>query len=290
MAFDLQSLLVRFLQLYRLDPGGLEHLLVMEADDLEKKDPGAFAWDATAAEALKSRALIDSKELAESVNHLVSQFPDVPEQGPRSDDFYRLLFRGWDFDRVAELIGSDLRGEEFRKWYFQDIRDRDEQERQAKRSAPRKPDFATYFAWDFVFRLNSLVSRTQSLSDLEYRDIISANLRRLFQEAHRCYLGGFDVSVAVICGAILEQALKETLNLDWKLDQMLKEAEERGVLTPEEWGMGDTVREARNYAVHDLPKFTRPEIDKSALLSNTRNVVKKLLAAKSQAEFEGSQP
>ncbi|MGC2635814.1 MAG: DUF4145 domain-containing protein [Acidobacteriaceae bacterium] len=290
MAFDLQSLLVRFLQLYRLDREGLERLLMLEADDLEKKDPGAVAWDQAAAEALRSRALIDSTELAERVSHLVSLFPDLPEPRPRSEDFLRFVFRGADLDRVAELLGSDLRGEEFEKWYFQHIREVLEQERQVKRLAARQPDFAAYFAWDFALRLNSLVSRTQSLADLEYKDIISGNLRILFQEAHRCYLDGFEFSVAVICGAILEQALKQTLNVDWNLDLMLKEAEDRGMLTPEEWGMADTVREARNCAVHDLSKFLRPEIRKATLLSNTRNVVKKLLAARSQTRFEESRP
>lgn len=290
MAFDLQSLLFRFLQLYRLDRAGLEHLLLVEADDLEKKDPGAFSWDRTAAESLESKTLINSKLLEERVGHFVSLFPDVPETGPRSDEFYRFVFREWDLDRMAELIGSDLRGEAFENWYIQDIRERDELERERKRSEPRDPDLAAYFAWDFAMKMPQVVSRMQLLEDFEYRDIVSEHLRVLFQEAHRCYLGGLDLSVAVVCGAILEQALRETLKVDWKLDLMLKESEDRGILSPEEWGMGDTIREARNYAVHDLPRFMRREIDKAAILVSTRTVVKRLLTAKSGlADHEGLQ-
>jgi hypothetical protein len=281
MAFDLQSLLVRFLQLYREDRADLERVLLLECDGFEEKDPGATAWDSLAADALRERTLIDSETLSREVDRLVSLFPVIPEPGLKSEEFYRQFFRdtGRDLDRVAAAYGSDLRGEEFEKWYIQELRAQEKEDRLQKESEQRDPDFATGFAWEFALNLPKIVSRVQSLGVLDYGDIVSDNLRALFIEAHGCYLGGREISVAIICGAILEQALKETLKEDWKLELMLTEAEERGILTSEEWGTGDTIREIRNEAVHDLPKFMRrSEADKREMLGNTRQLVRKLLA------------
>lgn len=294
MAFDLQSWLLRFLQIYQLDRESLEDILI-RAEDAETK-PGVSAWDGSTAEAIRARTLIESGGLEKEVKRLTALFPPIPETPPETFESFRrhyeamCQFNPRFFGVLAEVFGLGanitpeelIRNEGFQKFLVSLFQQQIAEERENRKQSSPTPDrLAIHFAQEFALKLSDLVSRAQKLEDLDYGDIVSDNLRLQLQEAHRCYLYGLDVSVAILCGSILEQALKERLGLDWKLELMLREAEDQGILTPEEWGMGDTVREVRNYAVHDLEKFMQPNIKKSALLADTRKVVRRLLASDS---------
>ncbi len=170
--------------------------------------------------------------------------------------------------RIHEVRGTDLESAE--------------DQRQEQLSPAQSADLGLYFAKDFVSNLDQMVSRAEALDRVEYSEILSATQKSLLREAHRCYLHRFDAATVVMCGAVLEQTLKDVLKLDWKFDQLLQEAEERNLLKPEEYGMADDVRELRNEAVHDLTTFLkRPERQRATILSNTRAVVGILLSGNS---------
>lgn len=278
MAFNLKSMLVRFLQIYRLDPETLDQVLLKEADEFEKGDPGAFAWDAAASDALEFAALFDSASLRERVDYLVSLFPSIPESGPPSDSLLRVVFDGVDLDRLAELSGTDLKGEEFEAWFFEKLREKDREDRLHKMAEPRKPDLAAYFAWDFVDRLDKVICRAQSFDRLEY--VLSGHLRTLFQEAHRCYLFGYETACVVLCGAILEESIRQrTGKTSSGLGTAIEQAETEGVLTPPHLENARSVMRLRNTAAHGSPrKRGSMESDVRATLINTRTVVNALFA------------
>jgi hypothetical protein len=280
MAFDLKSMLVRFLQVYRLDPGTLDQVLLKEADEFEKRDPGAFAWDASASDSLESGALFDSAKLREQIEYLVSLFPDVPEQRQPSDSMYRMIFKdqGVDLDRVAEIVGSSLRGEEFENWYIQQLHDYAAKERQRKIEEPRKPDLAVYFAWDFVNRLETVVKRAQGFERVDY--VLSGHLRQLFQEAHRCYLFGYGTACLVLCGAILEECIRQrTGKASRGLGDAIELATTDGILTAPYVEKARNVMRTRNAAAHGSPlKHGNIDSEVQAALINTRTVVNALFA------------
>jgi hypothetical protein len=278
MAFDLKSMLVRFLQIYRLDPDTLDQILLKEADEFEKRDPGAFAWDTAASDSLASGALFDSAKLREQIEYLVSLFPDVPERRPPDDFHYRMIFSdlGIDLDRVAEAIGTNQRGKEFETRYFQILRDQAAKERQRKIEEPRNPDLAVYFAWDFVNRLDMVVRRAQGFERVDY--VLSGHLHELFQEAHRCYLFGYGTACLVLCGAILEECIRQrTGKTSRGLGDAIELATTDGILTAPYLEKARNVMRIRNTAAHGSPlKHRNIDTEVQAALINTRTVVNAL--------------
>jgi len=151
-----------------------------------------------------------------------------------------------------------------------------------KREQLRSPDLSIYFLKKFAALLDSVVEKTRNLEELSYRDVLSEELRGLFQEAHYCYLYGLESSSAIMCGAILEEGFRKRCGYGstqrLKLEEVIFNALEEGVISHEIFEMADEIREMRNLAAHDPKGFKdRSAGMRATILSNTRSVVKALL-------------
>ncbi len=133
-----------------------------------------------------------------------------------------------------------------------------------------------------------MVSSASRLQKLELQRIPKPNVQRYFEEAHRCYLYGFKVACAVLCRAILESALKETVDPNGELGptergeshilKMIRKASfyERLPDPLPEWA--EVVKKAGDRAVHDVEAFKReyPATTLEDILFKARKVVESL--------------
>jgi hypothetical protein len=107
------------------------------------------------------------------------------------------------------------------------------------------------------------------------RDLPRDDVKKYWEEAHRCYLYGFPVACAVLCRAMLESALVQLIDPDGRIDQdlaekakkggkpkesyigrLVDEAVEKNILTDDRRQCAIEVRDAGNEAIHDYEKFT----------------------------------
>jgi hypothetical protein len=200
------------------------------------------------------------------------------------------VFRPGSSEKLIELFGRDpkLNGksrEEILFWLYSEGLKRQVEE-------AMKPDYHAIFTWQFALKLDLMIDKFNCLEELTCNEILSASVRGLLQESHYCFLHDLEKAAAITCGAALEEALKEVIphrDGRWNLDQLLQDARDRSLLTDEEWGMADDVREFRNLAAHDPSEFThRSRIQKISLLSNTRAVIEILLRKHQESSEEGS--
>ena len=139
-----------------------------------------------------------------------------------------------------------------------------------------------YYAEEILEKLDGIVSRAASLDRMGLEIVPNRRVQFLFDEAHRCYLYGFDLACAVFCRAILEGALKEVADphseTNQSIHEMIAMAVEKGILTDDRPRCAREVAKAGNRAIHDPETFDR---DYSAekvqeVLINTRKVLEEL--------------
>ena len=133
------------------------------------------------------------------------------------------------------------------------------------------------FAEEVLGKLPKIVSRASALDELEpdiRREIPREDVKKYFEEAHRCYLYGFHVACAVLCRAILESGLVEVIDPDRQIDRLLveearksgkpkqsyierlvEEAKKDHILADDRPECALQVRDAGNDAIHDYEKF-----------------------------------
>jgi len=138
-------------------------------------------------------------------------------------------------------------------------------------------DLDAHFAHELLRKLPKIVSRVSALDELELddrRQIPREDVKRYFEEAHRCYLYGFPIACAVLCRAILESALKEIIDPDRRIERtvmaearklgnqkesnigrLVDEAAKRNILTDDRPECAIKVRDAGNDAIHNHGKF-----------------------------------
>jgi len=116
-----------------------------------------------------------------------------------------------------------------------------------------------HFAREFVGKLPKIVKRASALDEIDDEEIdkglVPDQVRKYWEEAHRCYLYGFPIACAVLCRAILESALVEVIDPDGQIDSLLREeAKEPGKLKPSY--IGWLVEEAakKHILTDDRPK------------------------------------
>jgi hypothetical protein len=137
-----------------------------------------------------------------------------------------------------------------------------------------------HFARELVGKLPKIVKRASSLDEINDEEIdkglVPDQVRKYWQEAHGCYVYGFPIACAVLCRAILESALVETIDPERQIDQMLtdqarksgkpkesyierlvKEAAKRHILTDDRPRCAIEVRNAGNDAIHDYNEFEK---------------------------------
>jgi hypothetical protein len=121
-------------------------------------------------------------------------------------------------------------------------------------------------AEEFLGNLSEAVDRAVRLDLIDIERVPAVDIRRYFDEAHRCYLYGFKVACAVLCRAILESALisvcdpsgtirNRTEKGESLFRRLVKNAEDGGLLVDDEPQCALDVRDGGNYAIHNYPKF-----------------------------------
>jgi hypothetical protein len=156
---------------------------------------------------------------------------------------------------------------------------------------PSKPDVEdeqdAALAEEMLGKLPKAVDRIVHLENLGIdRDRIpNEDVKRYFEEAHRCYLYGFHVACAVLCRAILASALESLCDQAGKIQaqtprgdsyfkRLVEKASTTGLLMDDrpEWAI--KIRDAGNDAIHNLPQFKERWRDKlDDILLNTRKVL-----------------
>ena len=144
---------------------------------------------------------------------------------------------------------------------------------------------------ELLGKLPEAVRRAADLDQMSLERVPDKDLRRYFEEAHGCYLYGFNVACAVLCRAILESALesvcdskgivrKQVPRGESYFELLVKEASRGGLLTDDRPSCAMKVRNAGNYAIHDVPKFERCwECRMGEILDDTRKVLIDLCAS-----------
>ena len=119
----------------------------------------------------------------------------------------------------------------------------------------------SHYASEVIEKLDAIVDRALRLERLPVGSAPNEAVQRYFQEAHDCYLYGFDTGCVALCRAILESALEDLIPLrerDGKsVMGMVHVAKQRGLLTAERASWAEQVYSAGNLAIHRYQKFEK---------------------------------
>jgi hypothetical protein len=155
-----------------------------------------------------------------------------------------------------------------------------------------------HYAEKIIDKLESVVSRASRLQRLELKGIPKRSVQIYFEEAHRCYLYGFNLACAVMCRAILESALKARYEPEEettarkpskelppnkrKYSPILKwldRAQEEKILDGSRVEAGENIKDAGDWAVHRPDEFEANwggDDELEQLVDDTRKVVEDL--------------
>lgn len=138
-------------------------------------------------------------------------------------------------------------------------------------------------ATEFVGLLDGSIGKIHDYDDMPVR-YPNPRVQQYFDQAHRCYLFGLESACAVLCRAILEAALIEKVDPQYKLQpangsseshisRMIEKATGR-FLDHERAQCAEEVKDAGNKAIHDLSVF-RMKYEKrmGEIVDNTRKIV-----------------
>lgn len=73
-----------------------------------------------------------------------------------------------------------------------------------------------------------MVVRAIALDPIEITNSPDPRIKSYFSEVHRCFLYGFRIACAVLCRALLESALIETVDPTGEINEMRKQKELQG--------------------------------------------------------------
>jgi hypothetical protein len=140
-------------------------------------------------------------------------------------------------------------------------------------------------AEELLGKLPKAVNRAAHLDQMSLEHVPDKDLRRYFDEAHRCYLYGFSVACAVLCRAILECALKSVCDPKCVIERQLpsgesyfkalvEKARKDHLLEDDRPKCAINAREAGRFAIHNFPKFQQNwESKLGEVLDGTRKVL-----------------
>jgi Domain of unknown function (DUF4145) len=138
-------------------------------------------------------------------------------------------------------------------------------------------------ATEFVDLLDSSMDNISDYDDMPVR-YPNARVQQYFDQAHRCYLYGLGTASAVLCRAILEAALIEKIDPQYRLQsahgsseshisRMVEKATGK-FLDHERAQSAEEVRDAGNNAIHNLPVFrAKYEERMGEIVDNTIKIV-----------------
>jgi hypothetical protein len=161
------------------------------------------------------------------------------------------------------------------------------------------------FTEEVLSKVPKIVARASVLDELELddkRQIPREDVKKYFEEAHRCYLYGFPTACAVLCRAILESALKEIIDPYQRIKGALREeakksgkpqpsyiarlvdeAAKKHILRDDRPKCAIDVRNAGNDAIHNHGEFEKllgdPLGGIAYIVNSTRKILIDLYAA-----------
>jgi len=146
------------------------------------------------------------------------------------------------------------------------------------------------FAEEMMGKLPKAVARALPLDQLNLEIVPNPDVKQYFEEAHQCYLYGFNIACAVLCRSILESALIQRFDPQRKIPKgsygyfqtLVEIAERKGILKPDRPSAALDVRDAGNDAIHGVEAFNKKwksRIDE--ILVSTRKVLLELYADQS---------
>lgn len=140
-------------------------------------------------------------------------------------------------------------------------------------------------AEEILGKLPKAVDRASDLDGMNLGRIPVEHLKRYFEEAHRCYLFGFNIACAVLCRALVDTALQNVVDpqkliksrlkpQDSYIEEMAIEAGRGGILTDDRPECVIAVRDAGNAAIHDYPEFERKWLPRlGEIVDQTRKIL-----------------
>lgn len=143
-------------------------------------------------------------------------------------------------------------------------------------------------AEEILDQLPKAVDRACTLDGMNLGRIPVEHLKRYFEEAHRCYLFGFNIACAVLCRAIVDTALQNVIDpqkliksrlkslksQDSYIAEMAIEAARGGILTDDRPECVIAVRDAGNAAIHgdsDFERLWQPRLGE--IVDQTRKIL-----------------
>jgi len=182
---------------------------------------------------------------------------------------------------------------------FHDLLEKASRERSTgARQSHTPPDSQVADALDAAYtdevlgKLPKIVKRAASLDEMDLKGT-PEGIKHYFDEGHRCYLYGFHVACAVLCRAILESALKASVDPKGLIDRSLPKGrsyfkalvENAKQLQEKHDGRDDRpcaldVKDAGDWAIHDIRRFNQVYGGERLheVLANTRKVLLDLYA------------
>jgi hypothetical protein len=143
-----------------------------------------------------------------------------------------------------------------------------------------------YYSHQLVARLEQIVERASSLESVKIR-VADHSVKTLFLQAHEAFLYGFDSACIALCRSLIEHALRDKLGVSRKdkknLQFMIEEAEEKKLLDGVAEASAQSVEEAGNHIMHNIPLLRSTA---QTVLDHTRIVLNKLYGDAAGSETE----
>jgi hypothetical protein len=149
--------------------------------------------------------------------------------------------------------------------------------------SPQEDNLDAALASDMLDQLEKSVSATREYRVLRIRNA-SPWVQQYFEEAHRCYIHGFEVACAVLCRGLLEAVLTDLVDPTYSLihgtassqshlSEMI-EAAKGGLLSEKRASTAEMIRDCGNAAIHDLKNFREQYAPRlGEVLEETRKIV-----------------
>jgi hypothetical protein len=143
-------------------------------------------------------------------------------------------------------------------------------------------------AADLLDQLERSVAATREYRVLRIKHA-SPWVQQYFEEAHRCYLHGFNVACAVLCRGLLEAVLIDLIDPTYRLSRTIRpqhshltcmiDAAKGRFLDDKSIAAASLIRDCGNCAIHDLQAFREEYVPRLGEIVNaTREIVSILYA------------
>lgn len=124
-------------------------------------------------------------------------------------------------------------------------------------------DLERRYAAEIVGKLEGMVRRAAKLERLQIEVPPNLAVKRAFEEAHRCYIYGFNLATAVMCRTIVEAALIENVDPDARLRRKARDENnsyilllaKRAKINDGTFEEVEKIKKAGDDAVHDPQHF-----------------------------------